>query len=285
MLSKSILFGALALLAAPSYAAAQSASLHGFADVSFKNDYITPRGLVVTSDGQTAQALDGLVLDLPQDPKGLITDVSLVGGTWTDWNPDFNPKRNKEAFNEFDWFVGASAKLDQNWTAGVQYVEFISPQQAFLTEHNVEFSLAYDDSGFMKPVSFKPYVKLFYAVSGGSTVVVGKAGGTFDVELGMAPSLDLHPYGAPIILSAPTWVTLGPQSFWGGGGDAGVFSTGVKATYPLTGVPASAGHWSVYGAYQYYNLVNDRLVTAEALLNGRSDRNLNLFSVGVSLGF
>ena len=285
MFSKSVLVGALALLGAPSMAAAQSASLHGFTDVSFKNDYITPRGLVVTSDGETVQALDGLVLDLPQSPTGLVTDVSFVGGTWTDWNPGFNAQRNKEAFNEFDWFVGANAKLGKDWTAGVQYVEFISPQQAFTDEHNVEFSLAFDDSAYMKTVSFKPYAKLFYEVSGDSTVVLGKHGGTFDVELGVAPSLDLHPYNVPIVLSAPTWVTLGPQSFWGGGGNTGVFSTGVKATYALTGVPAAAGHWSVYGAYQYYNLVNDRLVDAEQLLNGRSERNLNLFSVGVGMGF
>ena len=284
MFSKSIFVGVLALAAAPSIAAAQSASLHGFADVSFKNDYVTPRGLVVTSDGQTIQALDGLVLDVPQNPKGVITDVSFSAGTWTDWNPGYDPKLNKETFNEFDWFVGANAKVGKDWTAGVQYVEFISPQQAFVTEKNVEFSLAFDDSDYLKPISFKPYAKLFYAASGGSTVVVGKAGGVFDAELGMAPTLDLHPYGAPLILSAPTWVTVGPSDFWGGGGDVGVFSTGLKAAYPIP-APSTAGHWAVYGAYQYYNLINDRLVLAETLLNNRSDRNVNLWSVGVSLGF
>jgi hypothetical protein len=41
------LFAALA--AAPGTAVAQSVSLHGFADVSFKNDYVTPRGLAVTT--------------------------------------------------------------------------------------------------------------------------------------------------------------------------------------------------------------------------------------------
>jgi hypothetical protein len=239
---------------------------------------------VATSDGETIQALDGLVLDVPQNPKGAITDVSFVAGTWTDWNPGYDPKLNKETFNEFDWFVGANAKVGKDWTAGVQYVEFISPQQAFVTEKNVEFSLAFDDSDYLKPISLKPYAKLFYAASGGSTVVVGKAGGTFDAELGIAPSLDLHPYGAPIILSVPTWVTVGPSDFWGGGGNVGVFSTGLKATYPIPG-PSAAGHWAVYGAYQYYNLINDRLVLAETLLNNRSDRNVNLWSVGVGLGF
>jgi hypothetical protein len=285
MLNKWSCLALTAAIGLPSMAAAQSASLHGFADVSFKNDYITPRGLAVTEQGQTIQALDGLVLDVPLDPKSIIPDVSFVAGTWSDWNPDYDPARNKESFNEFDWFIGGNAKIGQDFKAGVQYVEFISPQKAFVTEKNLEFSLYFDDSHYLKTITLQPYAKLFYAMSGGSTVVVGKAGGTFDVELGAVPTWDLHGSGVPIVLSAPTWVTVGPSDFWGGDGNTGVFSTGLKATLPLSAIPASAGHWSVYGSYQYYRLVNDRLILAESLLNGKSDRDLSLFSVGLSLGF
>ena len=285
MLNKLTFIGLFALLAgAPAVAAAEDVSLHGFVDVSLKNDYITPRGLLVTSKGDTVQALDGLVLDFAQDPKGAVTDFSLVGGTWSDWNPSYDPTRNKEAFNELDWFVGANAKLGADWKIGAQFVQFVSPQKAFIDEDNVEFSLAYDDSSHFKGFSFQPYAKLFYNLAGGSTVVVGRTGGSFDVELGAAPNIDLHPYNVPLIVSAPTWITVGPQDFWGGGGEAGVFSTGLKVTYPLS-LPASAGHWSVYGGYQYYDLINDRLVLAESLLNGKSGRDVNTFSVGVGLGF
>jgi hypothetical protein len=282
MLSKSSLVGLMAVLAAPSLAWSQS--LHGFADVSLKNDYITPRGLVVTSHGSTIQALDGLVLDVPLDPKSIVPDISFVGGTWTDWNPGYDQTRNAESFNEFDWFIEADAKIGKDWKASVNYGQFISPQKAFATESNLEFALHFDDSAYLKAFSLQPYVKLFYAMSGGSTVVVGKAGGTYDVELGISPSLDLHRYNVPVVLSVPTWVTVGPTEFWGGGGNAGVFSTGLKASYAIP-APAAAGHWNVYAAYQYYNLVNSRLILAESLLNGKTDRNLSLFSVGVGLGF
>jgi hypothetical protein len=267
---------------APTMACAQSISLHGFADVSFGNDYITPRGLVVTAQGDTVQALDGLVLDAPQ-PGSTLTDLSLVGGTWSDFNPGYSPAHNSEVFNEFDWFIGGNAKIGKRLKLGVQYVEFISPQGAYKTEHNLEFSAAYDDSGYFKNFSFQPYAKLFYAMSGGSTVAVGQPGGTFDVELGAAPNLAIK--GTPVTLSAPTWVTVGPDSFWGqGGGNAGVFSTGLKASVALP-LPASAGHWSVYANYQYYYLINDRLVLAESLLDAKSNRDVNLFKVGVGLGF
>jgi hypothetical protein len=273
-------FAALAIV--PTAAAAQS--LHGFADVSYKNDYITPRGLHVTAQGTTLQALDGMVLDFPLDPKGVFTDFSLAAGTWMDWNPGFDPARNKQGFNEFDWFVGGATKIGKDWKLGAQYGQFISPQQAFSTESNLEVSLGFDDSSYLKPVNFQPYVKLFYGLSGDSTVVLGKHGGTYDVEVGATPNIDLHPYNVPLILSAPTWITFGPSGFWGGGGNTGVFSTGVKVTYPLP-LPPTAGHWSIYGNYQYYNLINTQLVKAQTILTGKTSRDNNLFVVGVGLGF
>jgi hypothetical protein len=274
-----------AVLAIPSLAAAQGASLHGFDDVSFKNDYITPRGLVVTTHGSTVQALDGLVVDIPLDPKAFINDLSWVGGIWSDWNPHYDPSRNKEVFNEFDWFFGPTIALGKDWKLGGTIGQFISPQQAFKTETNLEFTLNFNDSNYLKTLTFSPYIKLFYNLAGSSTVVVGKTGGSFDIELGASPSLDLHRYKLPLIVSVPTWLTVGPSDFWGGGGSVGVFATGVKLTYPITAIPAAAGHWALYGSYQYYNLINDRLVLAESLLNGKTDRGLSVFSIGINLGF
>lgn len=278
------LAAAIALLSsAPALAQSTGASLHGFADLSVKNDYITPRGLHVTSNGTTIQFLNGLVVDVPQDPAGVITDVSFSAGTWTDFNPGHTAP-NTKSLNEFDWFVGANAKVGPKVTVGAQYVEFISGQSAFDTEKNIEFSLSYDDG--LKPIALHPYAKFFWAIDGDSTVVTGKKGGTFDVELGAVPAWDLHPYNIPLVLSAPTWITVGPESFWGdGGGHVGVFSTGLKASYALPAPPA-AGHWSVYAGYQYYRLINDQLVLAQEILNnGKDDRNVHLVQAGVSLGF
>jgi hypothetical protein len=274
---------AAAALTTPGLAQAAGASLHGFADVSVKNDYITPRGLRVTSDGMAVQFLNGLVIDVPQDPAGTITDTSYVVGAWTDFNPGVSALHT-HTLNEFDWFVGANAKIGKSWNAGVQFVQFISGPGAFKTENNIEFSLAYDDA--LKPIKLNPYAKFFWAVSGDSTVVTGKRGGTFDVELGAVPTVDLGGFGLPATLSAPTWVTVGPESYWGkGGGNAGVVSTGLKLTVPIKTPPAT-GHWSVYAGYQYYHLINDNLVLAESIINnGKHSRNLHLIQAGIGLGF
>lgn len=221
--------------------------MHAFFDVSFKNAYITPRGLLVTNTGLTTQILAGISADVYKSKTGFINSVSVYSYVWNDlWSKQSHP--NVGSWNEFDWAVGMTVKFAQNWKFGVEYVEFLSPPGNFSIERNIEFTLAYDDSSWWGggPFTLNPYVKLFYAVSSGSsTVVVGKAGDTYDVEIGIVPTLDMkRSLGIPLTLSAPTWVTVGPSDYWNVGGNVcgatlcstdnvGVFSTGLTAKLAL----------------------------------------------------
>jgi hypothetical protein len=257
---------------------APGSRIHGFFDLSLKNDYITPRGLLVTTPGQTVQVLAGLVLSLYNDPSGPINSASLVVGIWNDiWTDQGD--RTVGAWNEFDWFAGVNFTVLQTWKLGVQYQEFLSPPGHFRAESNIEFTLAYDDSKSGLPIAFNPYIRPFWAVSGDSTVVVGKRGGTFDVEIGMVPTLDLNKVGIPIVLSAPTWVTVGPETYWNGGSgvlkcttcsssNVGVFSTGLQAKFPLKFIPAGFGNWYARAGAQYYHLLNDNLLYAQTFTRG-----------------
>jgi hypothetical protein len=259
---------------------AETLDIHGFFDVSFKNNYITPRGLLVTNTGLTTQVLTGLVLDIYKNPNGLINDISVYGGFWNDlWSKQNHPTVG--SWNEFDWFVGGDVVFAKDWKFGVQYIEFLSPPHAFPgIERNVEFSLSYDDTKWGWPVAFHPYVKLFYAVSGPSTVVLGKGGDTYDVELGVVPTLDLKKNGLPVVLTAPTWVTVGPSTYWNNGAtgcgataltpcaaaNAGVVSTGLTAKVSLGGlIPTRLGNWYVKGGFQYYHILNDSLLLAQTI--------------------
>jgi hypothetical protein len=253
--------------------------IHGFVDASWKNDYITPRGLLVTNTGVTTQVLMGLVLDAYKDKKGWISDISFTGGVWNDfWSQQHNAV--VDAWNEFDWFVSMNVKFAQNWSGGIQYIEFISPPHSFPgVERNIEFSLAYDDSPWNMTLPLHPYAKLFWAVSGPSTVVLGKAGGTFDVELGLVPTLDLNKSGIPVVLTAPTWVTVGPTTYWNNGAtgcgvsvftpcaasNAGVFSTGLTGKSPITFIPKRLGSWYVDAGFQYYHIINNSLLLAQTI--------------------
>ncbi|CAN5134267.1 hypothetical protein BH10PSE13_BH10PSE13_11890 [soil metagenome] len=260
--------------------------LHGFGDISLKTDYVTPRGLVVTTSGATIQVLNGLVLTTPMG-------VTFHAGTWVDLNPGFSRKDgNITAVNELDWFVGVDGNIAKNLNLGVEFSQFISgqPSVAFKRESNIEFALKYSDNP-TGTFSINPYAKLFWAVSSkSSTVVLGKAGKTFDVELGAVPTYK----GKGFSLSAPTWVTVGPESYWGRGGSAltkpdgnvGVFSTGLKGAVPLSFLSSTGARASIYVQVQYYNLINDNLLRAKGLLNsGASNRDHVVFATGLNFGF
>ncbi|MGE0668419.1 MAG: hypothetical protein AB7O49_17830 [Sphingomonadales bacterium] len=281
------LLAALAFLGGSATAKADDLSIHGFLDVSVKNAYITPRGLMVVNDGVTIQVLNGLVLGLYDAPGETLSGVSMVFGTWSDIaTAQHDPSVG--AFNEFDWFVGANFKLGTRWTLGVQYVEFISPPNNFITERNIEFALNYDDAEKDRSWSFQPYVKFFWAVSGDSTVVTGKRGETFDVEIGAKPNVSFPLFGATANLSAPTWFTVGPKSYWGGTSNFGVVSTGLSLKLPLTFIPSRLGNWYTAVGVQYYAFVNKQLRlaqtligTADPLSGGHKDYVVGSFSIGM----
>ncbi|HEX7873423.1 MAG TPA: hypothetical protein VF475_10960 [Sphingobium sp.] len=279
---------ALALMGASSAAMADDSGieLHGFGDISLKNDYVTPRGLVVTTQGATIQVLNGLVLTTP-------AGINFHAGTWVDLNPGFSKADgNITAVNEFDWFAGIDGNVAKNLNLGVEFSQFISgqPSVAFKRESNIEFTAKYFDNPTGK-ISLNPYAKFFWAVSSkSSTVVLGKAGKTFDVELGAVPTYR----GKGFSLSVPTWITVGPKSYWGRGGSAltapdgnvGVISTGLKASVPLSFLGGAGAKASLYGFGQYYHLVNDALLRAKGILNsGASNRDHLVFGTGINFGF
>jgi hypothetical protein len=260
--------------------------IHGFFDVTFANDYMTPRGLLVTNTGLTTQIVNGLTFGLYKDPNTWINSFSITAGTFNDmWSQQNNVTVG--SWNEFDWWVSADWTIAKYWKTGVTYITFLSPPGNFRQERNVEPYIRFDDGALTgSAVTINAYVKLFYAISGSSTVVVGNQGNTYDVEIGMVPTLDLKKItGTPLTIAAPTWVTVGPSSYWNGGASAAVRSTGCGPTTTIepcslsnagvftTGlalketldwlIPTRWGTWYGKGGFQYYHIINDSLLLAQ----------------------
>lgn len=255
--------------------AAPGSAIHGFMGMQLKTDYITPRGLWVHDDGAALQIVNGLVFLTS-------ADTSLVIGTWNDINIMNQHDPYVEAWNEFDWFIAGNYTAGK-WAFSLQYVEFISPPNNFETEKNAELSVSYDDSTSGGSFAWKPYLKFFYAIAGDSTVVLGETGDTYDVEIGVTPTFS---FGSATV-TIPTWVTVGPEEYWGGdNGNVGVASTGIAVKYPL-GLPQQFGKWYVEAGVQYYEFINDSLVDAQKLTLGVSegDDSAVLGMVGIGFSF
>lgn len=244
--------------------------IHGLVDFVVKNDYITPRGLLVTDTDVTIQILAELSLDFYKNPNCFLNKVSLVFGVWNDlWTGQNNC--HVGAWNEMDWYAGFDFAFVNNWRLRAQFIEFLSPPGNFRPEDNAEFILSYDDSFCQFPIVFHPYVRLFWAICGDSTVVVGRPGKTYYVEFGLFPTYIFDCGCFPLAVTAPTWLSVGPRSFWNGGKCAlknensrfGLFSTGLTGSVSLPFVRSSLGKWSAYVGFQYYYLINRNLLQAQ----------------------
>ena len=267
-------FLATSLLLVDQAVADTPTALHGFAAVTLKNAYITPRGLVVHTSGMEIQPLGGLVFPLQSS-----------AGVWGDLATDQHDKY-VGAWNEFDYFAGVSAKIAQKFEIGATYVVFTSPPHNCHPEQNLEFKLAYDESAVASRWSIHPYLKLFYAITGDSTIVLGKKGGTFDVEIGVAPTRSVQSSpGRSITVSFPTFLTIGGPGFFGDGRHLGVFSTGPSASFPLNAISARMGSWRLDALVTYFHLLDDNLVMASRLLGNSGRRDEWVGQLRVGMGF
>src|SRR3546814_14101811 len=88
--------------------------------MSVRNDYVTPRGLVVTTSGAAVQVLNGLVAV----SQG---GVAFHGGTWVDLNPGYSKADgNNTAVNALDFFFGLSANVKLQLKVVIEYRQFIT---------------------------------------------------------------------------------------------------------------------------------------------------------------
>jgi len=277
---------ALASLVSANYAQAEDAapsSISGWLDETISNDYITPRGLLESDKGISSYFSGGLAVQLYHNPGGPVSDISVHGGAL--FNNYSEPSAGTSGnWREFDWWAGTTLTLDGGTTFGVEYSQFASPKEAYNADNNIEFSVTGGPIQLSKLASVTPYAKLFWNEAGTPVVVTGQRG-AFDVELGFRPSLDFNAYDVPLTLTIPTWVTVGPSNFWGGGGNFGVFSTGVVAKTPLSFIPKKFGAWYLDGGVQYYRELNDRLLLAQQELGVSRERDVVAASAGLGFSF
>lgn len=286
---------------------AEPLDIHGYADLTFANGRVTPGGTVVYpgNRGFLTQAEIGLSIDLYKNPNGFFNKVTAFGGVWNEWWS--RPPVGGRAWQEMDYWLGASVTFAQNWTLSASYLVFQIPNGP--SAQNWTGTLSYADSGFgILPFSINPYVTLLYQTGNFNLVPTGGTG-VYRVQLGITPTIPLaKATGLPLTLTIPTWVTFAEKKYWSTGLPAsnlcgplttspcsnsslGVFSTGLQAKYMLTSIPARFGSWYIKAGVQYYHLFNDSLLASQTLLNGiatsfpNAKRDFAVVSTGIGFSF
>jgi len=273
-------------------------NIHGFAEAPLLTAYITPRGLVVLKNGVVFQPVIGLVL--PIGDVGPFKDLTLISGLWNCVGTAQNDPLEGD-WDEMDYFAEVSTNVTKEINLGLTYGLWSFPESTAVAkprnEENLDLLVSYDDSGFFGDSSFgfHPYADFWWAISGSSTVALGRPGGTGYIQLGMTPTYTLKMIaGYPITFKMPVYVSVGPRDFWSwgpntvfGGGNVGVFSAGLDASMPLAFIPGRYGNWHADCGLTYMNLINSTLLQAgnTGTGAGNTDRNVFIGEVGIGVSF
>jgi hypothetical protein len=280
----------------------------GFIELDGESFLINPQGQALIKTG-TATLVTGLNLTLYKDKTGFINNVTVGGLLATDWSSSgfggywANGGQNSSNGTLFDvvFALSQSVTFGQYWTLSNTFFNVYSEDVAdasgppgthcgltacsgFPALVWDEVKLALNDSFTGWPITFNPYVTFYYELQSIGTPGAGGPGSVsaacfpcetnnYDFFIGMTPTINLEKYwGIPITLKAPTYVTVGPSSFWNGApgvfgassGSVGVFTTGLTAIMPLKFMPAQYGNWYVKAGFQWYDVINTALQNANA---------------------
>ncbi len=247
---------------------------HPYYSSWFKSAHVTPYGLVISDKGITIGQTLGADFDLYKGRSvAPISHVYLSAGLITYINGQTQQKPYIDGVNELEPYAGLYVQFFNCLTANVKYKEFYSIYNNFQTIDQTQFGLAFDDSRWLHPVSIHPFIDLRFAEHDDYAL------------LGVCPTVHLKPANIPMIVTMPTWTTIGPPDFWGGLSHAGVFSTGATATFPLTFIPHRFGRWHVDVGMQYYCDLSHQLIRTSQFIGSGGHRNICVAFTGFGVHF
>jgi hypothetical protein len=278
-------------------------------NLEFANEYVTPRGMIVTDQGLTIQPLVLGFFNLYKSDC-FINSVTFVPGVWNDFctagtsiNAPFG-SQPKTHWVEIDPIVGMSVGFAKHFTLDVTYTAFNMQILDIGTSQHLDTKLSFDDSEYLKAFALHPYVEFWQELVGKATdadvpeAVFGPSpnsgshpapGESFYFEVGVDPSYTFKDVGN-LKLEAPCRVLLPNERFYGeyyaNASTVGLYELGLKASLPMNFVPPGYGHWSCHAGFRYMHFVDDNLYNLnEFNAPGKPTRDTVQVYGGISIFF
>jgi hypothetical protein len=236
-----VLLAALALSAAAPARADDESRLSGILQLDLTNAYFF-RGILNERDGLIAQPWAELYVSLYSAEDGAIRDVTLGAGVWTSIHSEETLAANSpESVYETDLYPLLSVGFANGLTLTTTYYFYTSPNDAFDTVEELNFTLAWDDSEvFAFPLA--PWVNVAIETK---LTSLGDHEGT-GVQFGIEPTLFELTNG--VSFSLPLEMGLAIEDYYeeadGSEDTFGYVSFGLAVSIPLAFVPGP-GSWSL----------------------------------------
>lgn len=213
-------------------------------NLDFTNAYFY-RGIRQQDWGLIVQPAARLTTRLVDD-----AEVKLDGflGTWNSFGPNGGTRTGAlvEDWYESDLYAGFTLSHGK-LSVTTSYTFLTSPSDAFQTVQELGFTLALDDSEWMKELALKPYATLAIETGSNGSDGPGLGNGVY-LELGIAPGFSFDMGKTPVTLTFPASVGLSLSDYYqdaGGSDDTfGFAQIGAKASIPL-GEPGRFGTWTL----------------------------------------
>ena len=256
----------VALLPARLQADDAGSRVHALVNLEFSDKYLTPRGMIVQDHGLTMQTLFLAFVNVYNGaPEDFINSITLIPGFWNDFATSPIPAHLTAGSKGTDWveydpILGVSIGFAKNFKLDVTYTEFAMQILDIGTSQHLETKLSYDDSAAMGAFAMHPYVSYWKELTNKATAAANfGAPSSYYFEVGIDPSMMI----GKTKLEAPIRVLLPNKNFYGEtfatSSTVGLYEIGLKATMPMTFMPAGYGHWSFHIGAKYMKFVDKNL--------------------------
>lgn len=254
------------------------------AGVDFPSRYYF-RGILQEREDYIIQPFGDLTFNL-YEGKGPLSALNLTLGVWNSLHGgptgvEGTTTVDPKVWYEADFFATLSTTLFEDFTTGVTYTAYMSPNDSFATVHEVALNLTYNDAKLLGAFALNPTLLLGFETKGQADGGAHRGG---VIQIGVEPGLTLLEKSTyPVSLSFPVAVSLSLYDYYefGTGNDDtfGAFSAGAKASLPLKFIPAAFGSWGARASLVWYHF-GDNLKTVN-----RGDRDAVVGLFGLSLSY
>jgi hypothetical protein len=207
--------------------------------------------------------------------NGALSSVSANVGLWNSLHSGPSGAQNptRSAWYESDLYASVTLGFG-SWKPGALYTAYTSPNDAFVTVHELALSVAYDDSASAFPLAPKALVA--FELDGQADGGANK--GTY-LELGVRPSVKLIDAKYPLNLAIPAKVGLSLRDYYEGAFGSNRF--GYADLGFIAGVPFASkiGAFELHGGVDFLFLGDN----PEALNGGDSIKPVG--TVGLSFSY
>ena len=233
------------------------------------------RGIKQENDGVQLQPYFEMNIDL-YEGDGILQSLGIVLGSWSSFHFDDPPSvragGDPSRWYEADIYAGLSLGLADTWSLSAIYTAYMSPNGAFTTVQDVNFTIGYDDSGCWEQIvqidgfaGLQPWVSFIAELDNQADAGNGfpGAGGTEEgvaLLVGITPSMTLiASEDMPVTLTVPVTAGFSIEDYYerikpSGSVDDdnfGYVEVGLVLSTPLAFIPADYGEWEVYGSVNF----------------------------------